>query len=152
MIFHDDAYRDSSGISPTSTDTLALMRAHSEASSSSLGSFMPDGFRSSRSAPDILYEHRRKFVAEADLAEADARRLTRIAEKMHRRDVLGHLSMRADTGDGSLAMLRALGEEVMQDPRLGLDPTAWRFVAGQLGGRRLRAGVRRARSTASRVQ
>ena len=41
--------------------SLALMRAHSEAYSSSLGSFMPDGFRSSRLAPDILYEHRRKF-------------------------------------------------------------------------------------------
>lgn len=131
---------------------LAHMRAHPEASSSSLGSFTRDGFRSSRSVPDIIYEHRRKFVAEADLAEGEAGRLIRIAEKMHRRDVLGHLSMRADTGDGSVAALRALRGELMQNPRLGLDPITWRFVAGQLGGRRLRESVRRARSTASRVR
>ena len=38
---------------------LALVRAHEETSSSELGSFTEGGFRSSRSAADVLYENRR---------------------------------------------------------------------------------------------
>ena len=70
---------------------LAIMRAHSEASSSSLGSFTSNGFRSSRSVPDLLYEHRRRFLAQASLPATDVRRLALIAERSHRRDVLGYL-------------------------------------------------------------
>jgi glycosyltransferase involved in cell wall biosynthesis len=124
---------------------LAVMRAHTEASSSSLGLFTPNGFRSSRSLPDMLYEQRRSFLTDADLSEIhDVRRLARIAERTRRRDVLGHLSMRATTGDGVVETSRALGREIQRDRRLALDPMTWRFVAGQLGGRRLRDGVRRA--------
>lgn len=128
---------------------LAVMRAHSEADSSALGSFTPDGFRSSRSLPDVVHEHRRNFVAQADLPEREARRLVRIAERTHRRDVVGHLSTRANTGDGSLVMFRALGRELRREPRLWLDPVTWRFIAGQLGGRWLRERLRRARSAAA---
>jgi glycosyltransferase involved in cell wall biosynthesis len=124
--------------------SLAVLRAHAEAASSSLGWFTPNGFRSSRSLPDVLYGHRRKFLAEAGLPTPQARRLARMAERSYRREVVGHLSMRADTGDGQVAVLRALGNEIRCDPRLGLDPLAWRFVVGQLGGRRLRDVLRRA--------
>jgi glycosyltransferase involved in cell wall biosynthesis len=123
---------------------LAVMRAHADASSSSIGSFTPNGFRSSRSLPDMLYELRRKFLTEADLPPVQARRLARLAERMHRHDVLGHLSMRATTGDGFVESFRSLGIELRRDRRLGVDPMTWRFVAGQLGGRRLRDGLRRA--------
>ena len=122
---------------------LAIMRAHAEASSSSLGSFRPGGFRSSRALPDVLYEKRRGFLAEADLPEGEARRLARIAEKRHRRDVLAHLSMRATTGDSQRELFSALGSEINRDRRLVLDPLTWRFVLGQVGGRRVRDKVRR---------
>jgi glycosyltransferase involved in cell wall biosynthesis len=123
---------------------LAVMRAHADASSSLVGSFTPNGFRSSRSLPDMLYERRRNFLAEADLPEAQRRRLAHIAERTHRRDLLGHLSMRATTGDGLVETFTALGAEIRRDRRLWRDPMTWRFVAGQLGGRRLRDGLRRA--------
>jgi glycosyltransferase involved in cell wall biosynthesis len=127
---------------------LAVIGAHTGASSSSLGSFTPHGFFSSRSLPDMLYEHRRRFLTEADLPEIEGRRLARMAEKTYRRDRVHHLSMRARAGEGQLVMFRALAGEVRRDRRLLLDPIAWRFVAGQLGGRRLRDGVRRALDSA----
>ena len=43
---------------------LAKVRAHTEASSSELGWFMPGGFRSQRSMADIFYANRRKAIAE----------------------------------------------------------------------------------------
>ncbi len=123
---------------------LAEVQAHDGASSSALGTFTPRGFRSSRSLPDILYEHRLKFLAEARLSEPEGRRLARIAARSYRRDVLSHLSMCATTGDGVLASLRALRAEIRRDRRLLVDPLTWRFVAGQLGGRRIRSAARRA--------
>ena len=129
-------------------EALAVVTTHSDASSSSLGSFTPSGFRGSRSLPDMLYERRREFLAEADLPEVEARPLARIAKKMYRRDVLACLSMRANTGDGQGAIFRALGSEIRRDRRLRLDPMTGRFIVGQLGGRRLRDRVRRVRSAA----
>ena len=85
---------------------LAQITAHAEASSSSLGSFTPNGYRSSRSLPDMLYEHRRRFLTEANLSEIEARRLAHIAERTHRRDRVRHLSMRATTGDKSVARIQ----------------------------------------------
>jgi cellulose synthase/poly-beta-1,6-N-acetylglucosamine synthase-like glycosyltransferase len=123
---------------------LAQIRAHFEASSSSLGSFTANGYRSSSSLPDMLYERRRRFLTEANLSQIAARRLAGVAERTHRRDRVRHLSMRATTGDKSVTVFRALGKEVRQDRRLALDPMTWRFVIGQLGGRRLRDGIRRA--------
>ena len=49
---------------------LVAVTAHSDASSSSLGSFTPNGFRVSRSLPDMLYDRRRQFLDEADLPDA----------------------------------------------------------------------------------
>ena len=122
---------------------LAVVTAHADASSSSLGSFTPNGFRASRSLPDMLYDRRRQFLDEADLPDAESGRLARIAEKTYRREVLGCLSMRARTGDGQLTIFKALGREIRRDRRLGLDPMTGRFVIGQLGARRLRDGLRR---------
>ena len=51
---------------------LAVVTAHSDASSSSLGSFTPNGFRASRSLPEMLYDRRRQFLDEADLPDAEA--------------------------------------------------------------------------------
>lgn len=121
---------------------LAVLRAHADTSSSSLGSFMPGGFRSSRALPAILYENRIRFLATADLPEEKVRRFTRLAERAHRGDVLGHLSMRARTGDGAIAVLGALGEEIRRDPHLWHDPRTWRTIVGMLGGRRVRDAVR----------
>ena len=121
---------------------LAVLGVHAHTSSSSLGSFTPNGFRSSRALPDLLYENRRRFLAEADMPATEARRLGRIAERTHRRDVVGHLSMRATTGDRSGAVFTSLGREIRRDSRLALEPATWRFVVGQLGGRRLRDAFR----------
>jgi glycosyltransferase involved in cell wall biosynthesis len=125
---------------------LARVTAHADASSSSLGSFTPRGFRGSRALPDMLYERRRRFLAEADLPGPEARRLAKLAERTHRREVLSYLSMRARTGDGQRAIFRDLGREIRRDRRLGFDPRTGRFVVGQLGARRLRDGLRRVRS------
>jgi hypothetical protein len=116
---------------------LAVKRAHNEASSYSNGSFTPDGWQASRSLPDLLYEYRRTFLTEANLPEIEARRLARIAR-------LAHLSMRGSAGEGLAALFRDLGREIRRDRRLGLNRMTWRFIVGQLGGRRLRDGVRRA--------
>ena len=80
------------------------------------------------------------------MTEVEAGRLARIAEKMYRRDVLACLSMRANTGDGQRAIFKALAREIRRDRGLWLDPRTGRFVMGQLGGRRVRDGVRRLRS------
>jgi glycosyltransferase involved in cell wall biosynthesis len=123
---------------------LAVMRAHDDASSSSLGSFTPRGFRTTRSVPEILYQHRLKFLAEAQIPVAERRRLAKLAERGHRRDVLSHLAMCANTGDDLPTTFRALRREVRRQPRLALDPWTLRFVGGRLGGRRVRDEVRRA--------
>jgi len=116
---------------------LATMSLHAESSSSSLGTVTADGFRSSRALPDMLYEHRRSFLAAADIPEQASKRLARIARKAYRRDRLSHLSGRARMGEGMGVTFDALAREVRDDPRLGLDPLTWRFVVGQLGGRRI---------------
>jgi len=123
---------------------LTQIRAHFEASSSSLGSFTANGYRSSSSLPDMLYERRRRFLTEAHISQIEARRLADVAERTHRRDRVRHLSMCATTGDKPATVFRALGREVRRDRRLALDPMTWRFVIGQLGGRRIRDGIRRA--------
>jgi glycosyltransferase involved in cell wall biosynthesis len=123
---------------------LAIKRAHDEAASSAIGMYAPNGsWRSPRSLPDMLYEYKRSFLAEADLPEVEARRLARIAERTYRRDLFAHLSTRARAGDGQVAVFKALGKEMRRDPGLWLAPRTWRFVAAQLGGRRLRDRVRR---------
>jgi glycosyltransferase involved in cell wall biosynthesis len=131
---------------------LVTVTAHDDASSSSNGSFTPDGYQGSRSVPDLVYERRRRFLAEADIPEMQARRLTRIVERTYRREVLACLSMGARTGDGHAAVFRALAREIRRDPRMALNPMTGRFVVGQLGARRLRDGMRRMRSTASHRQ
>ena len=75
---------------------LASITVHSDASSSSLGTFTPDGYRASRFGPDMLHERRLGFLAETQLPDPEARRLARIAERTYRREVLSYLSMRAD--------------------------------------------------------
>jgi glycosyltransferase involved in cell wall biosynthesis len=122
---------------------LAMVRTHAAASSSEFGTFVPGGFRSARSNADALYDNRREFLRDADLPRAKTRRFARLAARRYRHDVLAHLSMRSNTGDTPSVLLKALGEEVRRNPRLALDPLAWRFVAGQLGGRRLRSAARR---------
>jgi glycosyltransferase involved in cell wall biosynthesis len=128
---------------------LATLRAHSQASSSSLGSFTPGGFRSSSSLADMLYERRRRFLSETRLPTREVERLARMAKRTHRRDRVLHLSTRASTGDRPATLLRALAAEVRRDRSLVLDPITWRFVVGQLGGRRLRDAIRRALETAA---
>lgn len=125
---------------------LATMRSHAEASSSLLGSITPSGFRSSSALAEMLYERRRRFLDDAQLPEADIERLARIAKRTRRRDRILHLSTRASTGDGPATLLRALGSELRHDRSLALDPVTWRFVVGQLGGRRIREAVRRAKT------
>jgi glycosyltransferase involved in cell wall biosynthesis len=126
-------------------ESLAVMRAHDAASSSSLGFFTPRGFRQSRSVPDGLYARRQRFLREANLPAAERRRLTRKAERAYRRDVLAHLSTCAVTGDGFFETFQALRVEIRRDPRLAVDPLTWRFVVGQLGGRKVRDWLRRRR-------
>jgi glycosyltransferase involved in cell wall biosynthesis len=129
---------------------LAVMRAHADASSSSLGWFTPRGFRTMRAVPDSLYECRLRFIAQADLPGTEGRRLARMAKRTYRRDVLSHLSMRATTGDGSVVTFGSLQSEIRRDRRLALDPLTWRFIVGQLGGRRIRDALRGALKSAQR--
>ena len=68
---------------------LAAVTAHSDASSSSLGSFTPDGFRSSRSLPDMLLRAQAPGSSLRPTFRTLRRgRLARIAEKTYRREVL----------------------------------------------------------------
>jgi hypothetical protein len=56
--------------------------------------------------------------------------------------------MRAVTGDRSVEIFGALHNEIRRNRRLALDPMTWRFVVGQLGGRRLRHELRQAMKSA----
>ena len=56
---------------------LAVMRAHSGADSSELGSFTPRGFRSSRELADVLHRCRQNFLVDADLPERETAGLTK---------------------------------------------------------------------------
>lgn len=120
-------------------EPLAVIRAHAGASSSSLGSFSAAGYQWASDVPDLLRHHRRAFLAEAALPESERSRLARAAGRTYRRDRLCTLSMQASGGEGMISSLRALAREVGRDRRLLLEPLAWRFVAGQLGGRRVRS-------------
>ena len=128
---------------------LATITVHPDASSSSLGTFTPDGYRASRFGPDMVRERRLEFLTETELPDPEARRLARIADRAYRREVLSYLSMRADTGDSRADIFKALGKEILQNRRLGLDPRTGRFVVGHLGGRALRERVRRIRLATS---
>lgn len=127
---------------------LVVSRAHEGAESAGHGWFTPSGFRWDRAFPDLLYDRRRSFLAEPGLDETEASRLRTLAERSYRHDRLRYLSMRSTTGDSFGAGFRALWKELRGDYRLALDPLTLRFVAGQLGGRRLRRIAQRAlRST-----
>ena len=127
------------------------MRAHDDASSSSLGSFTPRGFGSRARCPDSLYAIRAKFLAEANIPELERRRLARIAESGPTAATCSHTCPCAlGTGDGIVTVFSALRSEIRRDRRLVLDPMTGRFVVGQLGGRRIRAGVQRALAEARR--
>jgi hypothetical protein len=122
---------------------LAFLRAHDDASSSSYGWFTPNGLRTSRELPEILFDNRRRFLNCAGLPQPESRRLERIVERRHRLDVLSHLSMRSNTGDGRRAVLAALATEARRDYRLLVEPATGRFVVGQFLGRTLRREMRR---------
>ena len=122
---------------------LAKVMIHTTNASSEFGRFMPGGFRSARSGAEALYQNRRQFLMESQLPEDETRRLARFARRRYRQDVLTHLSMRSDTGDGPTALFTALGHEIRMDNRLALEPLTWRFVVGQLGGRQVRSVARR---------
>ena len=74
--------------------------------------------------------------------EEAAARLRELADTSCRRERLAHFSMEADAGATARQSLRSLAAEVRRDPRMALDPIAWRFVVGQLGARRIRAILR----------
>jgi hypothetical protein len=116
---------------------LAVKTVHDEASSSVNGSYTDGGWQPSSDLPDLLYEHRRAFLAQSSLPERQARHLGRIAR-------MTHLSMRGWLGEDSGLLFRELRAELRGDPGLALEPRMWRFVAAQLGGRRARDGARRA--------
>jgi glycosyltransferase involved in cell wall biosynthesis len=122
---------------------LVVTRAHLGAESAGHGWFTPSAFRWDRSFPDLLYERRRSFLAERGLDEREASKLRRRAERAYRHDRVRYLSTRASTGDSMGASFRNLWTEVRVDYRLAFDPMTWRFVAGQLGGRRLRRVAQR---------
>jgi glycosyltransferase involved in cell wall biosynthesis len=131
---------------------LVVSRAHLGAESAGHGWFTSGGFRWDRAFPDMLYERRRSFLAEPGLEVAEAARLRRLAKRAHRHDRVRYLSMRATTGESPTAALRGLLDEVRSDHSLVLDPITWRFVAGQLGGRRLRRVAQRAWRSAERYR
>jgi glycosyltransferase involved in cell wall biosynthesis len=122
---------------------LASVRIHPGTESTAINSFSAGGFRWKRSYPDMLYERRLGFLSEANLNGSVANHLRRKAEAAYRRDRIRYLSMRASTGDGFRLTMLALLEEMQVDKRLARDPSTWRFVAGQLGGRRARDAVMR---------
>ena len=90
------------GTSPFS-GALAQIRAHFEASSSSLGSFTANGYRSSSSLPDMLYERRRRFLTEANLSQIEARRLQASGREREDRKALAELLVI----DGSAVVFKA---------------------------------------------
>jgi glycosyltransferase involved in cell wall biosynthesis len=124
-------------------EPLVRFRVHGGAASSPMGQITTSGYRSAPTFPELMYEHRLRYLDEAGLSDGETRRLRGLAETTYRRERVRHLSMRANTGDGLLPPLRSLGLELRHDPRLALEPLTWRFVAGQLGGRSIRSAVRR---------
>jgi hypothetical protein len=120
---------------------LAVKRAHEEASSASTGRYTPDGWRPSPTRPDLIYDYRRTFLSEADLSEVETRRLARKA-------CAKHLSERGGTGEAAVVLFRDLWRAIRRDHGQLLEPLTWRFILGQLGGRRLRDGFRAALESA----
>jgi glycosyltransferase involved in cell wall biosynthesis len=125
-------------------EPLANVRAHVGASSSVLGEFGPSGFRSAPDLAEMIHSRKLAFLAEAALPDSEQRRLHNLADTSRRRERLAHFSMEADAGATARQSLRSLVAAVRRDPRMALDPIAWRFVVGQLGARRVRAFLRSA--------
>ena len=124
---------------------LAVCRTHEDAESVSMGWSTPAGFVWGPEFPALMYERKRKFLAEADLEHDEASYLRSIAERSYRHDRIRYLSMRSLAGSGMRASLTDLWREMQSEHRLAVDSFTWRFVAGQLGGRRLRRAVRSVR-------
>ena len=125
-------------------EPLAHMRAHVAASSSELGKFDASGFRSSPDLADMIHSRKLAFLSEARLPDSDERRLRQLAATSRRRQRLAHFSMEADAGATTQRSLRSFVAAVRREPQMALDPISWRFVVGQLGGRRVRAVLRSA--------
>jgi hypothetical protein len=125
-------------------EPLAYVRGHVGASSSVLGEFGPSGYRSSPDLAELIHARKLAFLAETALPDSEQQRLRKLADTSCRRERLAHLSMEADAGATARQSLGSLVATVRRDPRMALDPITWRFVVGQLGGRRVRAILRSA--------
>ena len=125
---------------------LAVCRTHEGAESVAMGWSTPAGFQWSTAFPELLYERKRSFLAEADPQQLDVSHLRNMAERAYRRDRIRVLSMRSDAGRGVRASLRDLWGEIRRGQVHVFDWFTWRFVAGQLGGRHLRRAVRSMRT------
>lgn len=118
---------------------LVCIRVHRGATSSALGMFGLDGFRSSSNLGPMVYALKMRFLSDVSLSEADRTRMQRLANAAYRHDRLSHLSPTPHDGGGAVVrFLLAMARAMCRNRRLVIDPVSWRFIAGQLGARRVR--------------
>jgi glycosyltransferase involved in cell wall biosynthesis len=123
-------------------ETLASTRMHGGSVTSALGSFTGTGYELDQ-LPEILHGHRMRFLAEAGLPQDVTASYRRLAASTYRREAVKRLADAAG-GSGRWSWTnRQLARLVREDPAVLLEPRAWRLVAAQLGGRRVRSGVGR---------
>ena len=126
---------------------LAGFRIHPNAATAAIGSHNGVGYDLLDAQPRMVYDHRRRFLAEATLPEERARSYRAVAEDTFRRDKIEALAIRAGSGMRWNETWRAIARLASDDPRVLLLPGTLKLCAAQLGARRakrLLQGLRRA--------
>ena len=131
---------------------LAGFRIHANAATAAIGSYNGVGYDLLDTQPRILYDHRRRFLAEASLPEERVRRYRAVAEDTFRRDTIEALAIRAGAGMRWTETWRAIARLASDDPHLLLLPGTLKLCAAQLGGRRAKRAVQRLRRSRAKIR
>jgi glycosyltransferase involved in cell wall biosynthesis len=125
---------------------LAAIRIHGDAATADLGSFVDGSYK----LPDhrILHDRRLQFLEDARsrIAPAELNDHRALAAKTFRSQEIQRLADDAGLGAPWTLTTTDLAKLVREDPRALGSPRAWRLVAAQLGGRRVRSTLGRLRA------
>jgi glycosyltransferase involved in cell wall biosynthesis len=113
---------------------LVGFRLHADSATAGLGTFTGAGYELG-DLPEILFQHRIRFLAEASLPKRQSDTYRSLARSTLRREAVKRLADRGGLGAPWKVTNRGLVQLIRKEPRTLLVPTTWRLVGSQLGGR-----------------
>jgi glycosyltransferase involved in cell wall biosynthesis len=121
---------------------LAAYRIHDRTYTSAAGAeAVAGGYIQGTAMITALRDAKLRFLDAHAAAFEDSDRLRRLARRVMRRDLVARVG-RSVPDRGAAPTIAALGRDLRLDPLIALEPAAWRLVAANLLGRRLRGVLR----------